>query len=173
VRLVARLRPSDWPPPPTSCLGNCRLVPLGCEPTGKILHHINKWADEEAQKACQKLQDDVQNFLVLGVKLLENVNMSYKAKKAANAAVPCKALQWENKISKMKNIVSPHHKFYLGRLVESSNIFLELLESTDNFGGQQEVNKCAARDFGILQDEPFTYKRCCNCWHQHCKAITL
>jgi len=43
-------------------------------------------------------------------------------------------------ISKMKNIVSPRHKFYLGRLVEGSNIFLELLESTDNFGGQQGVN---------------------------------
>ena len=70
----------------------------------------------------------------------ENVNMPYKAKKAANAVAPCKALQWESKISKMKNIVSPYHKFYLGRLVEGSNIFLELLESTDNFGGQQGVN---------------------------------
>jgi len=43
----------------------------------------------------------------------------------------------------MKNIVSPHHKFYLGRLVEGSNIFLELSESTDNFGGQQGVNLSA------------------------------
>ena len=67
----------------------------------------------------------------------ENVNLPYKAKKAANAVAPCKALQWESKISKMKNIVSSHHKFYLGRLIEGSNIFLELLESTDNFGGQQ------------------------------------
>ena len=69
--------------------------------------------------------------------------MPYKAKKAANAAAPCKALQWESKISKMKNIVSPHHKFYLGRLVDGFNIFLELLESTDNFGGQQGVDLSA------------------------------
>jgi len=49
----------------------------------------------------------------LRLRLSENVNMPYKAKKAANAAAPCKALHWpgESKISKMKNIVSPHYKF--------------------------------------------------------------
>jgi len=70
----------------------------------------------------------------------ENVNLPYKAKKAANAVAPCKALQWESKITKVKNNVSPHHNFYLGRPVESSTMFLKLLASTDNLGGQQSVN---------------------------------
>ena len=48
----------------------------------------------------------------------------------------------ESKISWLKNIVSPYHKFYSGRPVQGI-LFMKLLESTDNFGGQQGVNSSA------------------------------